>query len=84
MISPEPSAVFHRLEDGGVILNVESGAYFQVNNSGRVIWETLEGGAERDDLIEAVIANFEIDREQAVADTDTFLRQLDERSLIDI
>lgn len=84
MISPDPSAVFRRLEDGGVILNVESGDYFQVNASGRLIWETLEDGVERDELIEALVVKFDIDSDRAAADVDVFLRHLDERSLVEI
>ena len=82
MISPDPSAIFRHLENGGVILNVESGAYFQVNASGRFIWETLEGGVERNDLIEAMATNFDISSDRAAADTDAFLIDLDERSLV--
>ena len=65
MISPDPSAIFRHLENGGVILNVESGAYFQVNASGRFIWETLEGGVDRNDLIEAMATNFDISSDRA-------------------
>lgn len=84
MISPNPSAALRRLESGGAILNVESGVYFQVNTSGRFIWETLTDGVERFDLIEAMTVNFDIDHEQAAKDIDALLGQFDERSLISI
>jgi hypothetical protein len=82
MISPDPSAVFRHLEDGGVILNIENGAYFQVNATGRFIWESLDGGIERDELIESLAGVFHIDRERSAADVDTFLQHLDKRSLV--
>ncbi len=82
MISPNPSAALRRLESGGAILNVESGVYFQVNTSGRFIWETLTDGVERFDLIEAMAINFDISSDRAAADVDAFLIDLDERSLV--
>lgn len=82
MISPDPSAVFRVLKDGGVILNVESGAYFEVNASGRFIWETLEDGVERNDIIKAMATNFDISSDRAAADVEAFLTDLDERSLV--
>lgn len=33
MMSPDPSAVFRRLEDGGGALNVETDAHYQANAS---------------------------------------------------
>ena len=41
MILPSPQAVFRPLDEGGVVLEVETGAYFEVNSSGRVPrWES--------------------------------------------
>ncbi len=45
MISPDPSAVFRRLEDGGGALNVETDAHYQANASGRSVWETVQKGS---------------------------------------
>jgi hypothetical protein len=66
----------------GVILNVENGDYFQLNATGRIIWEALADGAERDDLVEKLKATFELGPDQAEADVDHFLSELGERSLI--
>ena len=82
VISPDPAAVFRELDSGGVILNVENGDYFQLNATGRIIWEALADGAERDDLVERLTATFDLGSEQAEADVDHFLSELGERSLI--
>jgi hypothetical protein len=84
VISPDERAVFRPLDDGGVILNVESGDYFQVNSSGRLIWETLAGGAQRQELVDKLALDFQLSHEQASADVDSFLGQLEERSLINV
>ncbi len=53
MISPDPSAIFRRLEDGGGVFNVETDAYYQANASGRFVWETIQEGAEHREHIAA-------------------------------
>ncbi len=80
--SPDPAAVFRQLDSGGVILNVENGEYFQLNSTGRVIWETLGDGAERESLIERLTEVFDVDSDQAAVDVDQFLTELEARSLI--
>lgn len=80
--SPDPAAVFRQLDSGGVILNVENGEYFQLNSTGRVIWETLGDGAERESLIEKLVEVFDVGSHQAAADVDQFLTELKDRSLI--
>lgn len=84
MISPEERAIFRPLDEGGVILNVENGDYFQVNATGRLIWETLAAGAQRRDLVEKLQSTFGIAEDQASADVNDFLAELDERSLIEV
>lgn len=80
--SPDPAAVFRQLDSGGVILNVESGDYYQLNPTGRIIWEAIGDGAERESLIEKVTEIFDIDSDQAAVDVDQFLVELKARSLI--
>lgn len=80
--SPDPAAVFRQLDSGGVILNVENGDYFQLNSTGRIIWEALGDGAERESLIARLTEVFDVDPDQAAADVDQFLTELKERSLI--
>ena len=84
MISPDPSAVFRRLESGGVILTVESGAYFQVNSSGRLIWELSRTVWSVTTSLRPWLSTSTSTTKGQRADIDVFLRQLDERSLIDI
>jgi hypothetical protein len=83
MISPSSSAVFRPLEEGGVILNVENGDYFQVNATGRFIWEALAEGIERHDLVAKMASSFDIGEEEAAEDVDQFLGELGDRSLIE-
>ncbi len=41
-VARNPDVVFRSIEGGGVLLNVKSGAYHEVNSTAREIWEALE------------------------------------------
>jgi hypothetical protein len=53
-----------------------------VNNAGRVLWATLADGATRDELVQALVDAFGIDRSRAGADVDAFTSELVERDLL--
>jgi hypothetical protein len=65
-----------------VILDPASGKYFSLNDVGALIWENLAEDASVDDLIDAVTAAYDVDRDQATVDVCDLLEQLAERSLL--
>jgi hypothetical protein len=82
MLTTEGSAVFRPLQSGGVILNAGDGSYFEVNDTGRFIWEHLERGIETEELIGVFATSFDLTAEQAEDDVTTYLQELRKRSLI--
>lgn len=47
-----------------------------LNDSGALLWQTLENGADRDTLIDTLMQNYEVEREVASADVDAFIKKL--------
>lgn len=43
-----------------------------LNDSGALLWKRLEQGATRDDLADALTAEYDVSREQALVDVDEF------------
>ena len=84
MISPDPAAVFRALDSGAVILNAENGDYFQLNATGRLLWESIESGATREEMVARLVDEFGAPKEDAARDVSEFLQALEERSLIEI
>jgi coenzyme PQQ synthesis protein D (PqqD) len=69
--------------DGEVIaLEARGSTYLAANGAGTVLWRTLVGGATRDQLIDELVATYDIDRGRAAADVDVFLRQLADQGLL--
>lgn len=82
MLSPDSTAVFRPLDEGGVILNVENGDYFRVNRTGRLIWEMIETGTDRESLTNDLVERYGLPSDTAAADVDEFLAELRKRSLL--
>ena len=51
--------------------------------TGAVIWRELEKGCDRETLIQALLEQFDVDRDTAAMDTDEFLQQLENAGLIE-
>ena len=54
-----------------------------LNNSGKLLWEQLEAGAEVEDLVNGLIDHFGIDKELAEKDVEQFIRKLNELECIE-
>ena len=48
----------------------------KLNDTGRFIWDKLSQGTEMEELVEAILSEYEIDRETAEADARVFVDTL--------
>ncbi len=55
---------------------------FVLNDVGRCLWERLEDRCALDDLVTGVVAEFDVDEEQARRDAEAFVQQLLEAELV--
>ena len=55
----------------------------KLNESGLILWNLLVKGAEADELVEALIAEYDVDRATAVADADKFVGVLKDAGALD-
>ena len=49
-----------------------------LNDTGKFLWEKLAVGAEKDELVEALLAEYDVDRERADKSVDAFVTRLKE------
>ena len=54
-----------------------------VNGSGKILFETLQKGAERDELVDVLLNTYEVEKEIAERDVDKFIAKLAEAGLFD-
>ncbi len=49
---------------------------YTLNGTGALIWELIDGRRRLSDLVDAVVDRFEVERDQALRDTETFCQDL--------
>ena len=79
--------VLRQVADTWVVLpvgqqSVDFNAMLTLNESGAILWRALEQGGDRDALADALLAEYEVDRNTALADVDEFLKKLNEVGIL--
>jgi Coenzyme PQQ synthesis protein D (PqqD) len=78
-----PDNVLRQEVDGElVLLDVESGLYFSLNEVGVSIWAAIEAGRNRADILRLILEEYDVDEAQASVDVDGLLAELRSRGLI--
>lgn len=54
-----------------------------INAVSAEIWKGLQEGKTKAEILENILAEFDVSREEAAADLDVFLRQLSENNLLE-
>jgi hypothetical protein len=82
---PRASAIFAELGDGtGVLLDLQTKAYFTLNATGVFVWKTLSASpADALDVARRLAGEFDVDAERAVLDVEDLLRRLGDESLVE-
>lgn len=55
----------------------------RLNPPGAFLWELLEKGAEKEELVAALLSEYEIDKETAETDVDRFLSILTDNGILE-
>ena len=55
----------------------------KLNETGRVIWDKLTEGAEKEEIVKAILAEYEIDSATVEKDIDTFVATLKENNILE-
>ena len=81
-VAQNPEVVVTELEEGAVLLNMESRLYYSLNNSALEIWRLLEAPAEPADVARRLAAQVDIDEAQAIETVSAFLKDLQGERLV--
>lgn len=77
-----PTVVGEIIEDEAVILNLESGLYFNTVGSGAEIWAGIERGATAEALAARLVRRFDVSAAQAGEAVAAFLATLESYALV--
>lgn len=62
---------------------VEFNGIMTLSESGAILWKLLANGAEMDDLVSAILAEYDIDEKTARADVESFIEVLTQKKLME-
>lgn len=78
-----PDDVLSAVMDGeAVLLHVGTKNYYRLNETGAAIWKAMERGLGPLEIREKLCAEFDVTPEQAAAELDRFLAELERRDLV--
>jgi len=72
------------LGDDTVILDVNAGLYFSLDNVGAMVWQLIQQPRTVKDVRQAILDEFEVSADVCERDLTALLRDLAERRLIEI
>ena len=80
--------VLRQVADTWVVLplgaaSLDFNGMLTLNESGAQLWRVLEQGGDREALADALAAQYEVDREEALADVDAFLAKLQQTGCLE-
>lgn len=78
---PEEVLTAH-LEGEAVVLHIGTRSYFRLNPTASVVWEGLENGKDRAEILDELCARFEVEPATASGEVDRLLSELEARGLI--
>ncbi len=71
-----------KLDDEMVLLNLDSGEYFGLNDTGTRVWELLADGRSRDEVVDCLTEEFEVAVEVASSHVATLCNELLQAGLL--
>jgi hypothetical protein len=77
-----PSAVCTELEDGAVLLDLDTKYYYNLNETGLRIWQILEKPSTPGQIAEKLVSEYEVDLDRASASVSRILKELTDERLI--
>ena len=81
-LSIPPQVLSRVVGDETVLLDLESGVYFGLDNTGKRIWESIGEGLTLGETVAVITSEYEVDEAQAQEDVNDFVRDLVERGLL--
>jgi Coenzyme PQQ synthesis protein D (PqqD) len=76
------SVVFAEVDNEAVLLNVETGVYFGLDEIGTEIWNLLSAGASEGEVVDKLLREYEVGLEQLSTDVGDFIAKLESHGLV--
>jgi len=82
-IKPAQDVVFRDLSGEAVLLNLTTGTYFGLNESGTRMWQLLLETGDLEKTLDRIKDEYDVDDSRLRLDLDVLIRQLVEKGLLE-
>jgi hypothetical protein len=82
VVKPKPEVVFQEIEGELVLLDLDAGSYYALDEVGARCWELILEHDDLDGVVAAMLAEFEVDEATLRADLDVLFGQLRDAGLV--
>ena len=76
------NVLFQELDGEAVLLSLEEGCYYGLDELGTRIWQLIDQDLDREQVVVAIVEEYDVEPEQARRDLDRFLDDLEQSGLI--
>jgi len=76
--------LYSEIDSEAVILDINSGTYFGLNEVSKSIWQLLQTPASQQQLVEKILAEYEVAEEEAVSDIESLLKEMSDAGLVEV
>lgn len=70
------SVLWTELDGQFLLMDIESGAYFELTGVGSTVWRVLESSRSEADIVDHILARYDVDQIQCEQDVRVFLDKL--------
>ena len=74
--------VYSKLDGEVVMMSVENGEYYGLNEIGSAIWDKIEKEIKVDELVKLLMEEYDVERSECEADTLEFLNEMLVKKLV--
>ena len=84
MVAQIPGNIVSDMGGEKVMMNIDNGKYYNLGEIGGDIWTLIEKSISIQEVVEALLTEYQVEREDCVEQVLTFLQQLYNEKLINI
>ncbi len=87
MLKIKEGFVLKNIADNYVVVsvgegNVDFNSMITTNETGAFLWEIIEKGATKEDLVKAVLAEYDVEEAIVIADVERFIQKLSDKNIL--
>ncbi|MFG6149931.1 lasso peptide biosynthesis PqqD family chaperone [Halobacillus sp. B23F22_1] len=84
LVSQSEGNIVSDMGNEKVMLSIENGKYYNLGEMGGVIWELIESPVAIEEVVDSLLAQYEVERTECEGQVTAFINKLDEEGLIEV